>query len=188
MKEGGSWGVKSMAEPETVLLVFLSDQQIPNLLSIIHYKPDLLIMLETERMRKNDKARNLLDALEMAIKDRDYKKRCEIVPVEQSGFLESIITTLEKCYRKYPESRWYVNLTGGTKPMAIAAYEFFKAHRSALIYTEISQPDIGLRWDTGGKEKFEHRVKFINIDEDEREDLIKYLFERQRIYLKERKK
>ena len=42
--------------------------------------------------------------------------------------------------------------------------------------------------DQDGKEKFEHRVKFINIDEDEREDLIKYLFERQRIYLKERKK
>jgi len=47
---------------------------------------------------------------------------------------------LRQAYGKHPSADWIANLTGGTKPMSIATYEFFKALEGRLVYTNVASP------------------------------------------------
>lgn len=138
-----------------ILLCLLSDQHVPNLMSVQHYKPDRLVLVETPRTRNRETARHFLQALEVG--GLEYASRCHtyVVPVEDN--LPLIRAGLQEAHSRYPTAHWIANATGGTKPMSIATYDFFKAVGGKVVYTNFSHPEILVDLDTGAAEACSHR-------------------------------
>ncbi len=128
-----------------VLLCLLSDQHIPNLLSVHHFRPDRLVLVETPTMR--GKAKDLLAALRLGGLDFASDDRCHVQPLEAEDTLDSVRKCLQHAHGRYPAETWIVNLSGGTKPMSIAAYEFSKEVRACPIYVNIQKPNVMLNLD-----------------------------------------
>ncbi|MCR4416061.1 MAG: DUF1887 family protein, partial [Thermoguttaceae bacterium] len=76
----------------------------------------------------------------------EYEKRHEVEPVAAEDNLEVVGHALRRAFGRHADADWIVNLSGGTKPMSIAAYEFFKAVGARLVYVNVRQPNelIGL--------------------------------------------
>ncbi|MGO8747874.1 MAG: Card1-like endonuclease domain-containing protein [Thermoguttaceae bacterium] len=123
----------------TVLLCLLSDQHVPNLLSVHHFQPDHLVLVESDGMQKKHAARHLLAALRMG--GCDYDQRNTIQPLEAEDNLEAVGRALRRAFGRCAAEDWIVNLSGGTKPMSIAAYEFFKALGARLVYINVPRPN-----------------------------------------------
>lgn len=122
-----------------VLLCLLSGQHVPNLLSVHHFAPDRLVLVESAEMRNTSAAQHLLLALQMG--GRDYSDRCDVQSLEAEDSLESVGRALRQAFGLHPSADWIVNLSGGTKPMSIAAYEFFKAIGARLVYINVPRPN-----------------------------------------------
>lgn len=121
-----------------ILVCLLSQQHVPNLLSVQHEKPDFLVLVESEAMRRNHASKHFLTALDLG--GLGYADRCEILPLDDVADFIAIRKCFQGLYGKYPQDTWTINLAGGTKPMSIVAYEFFKAVGARLLYIEFSRP------------------------------------------------
>ena len=118
----------------TILVSLISDQTIPNILAIEHFKPDELLFVTTEEMERKNKVpaiMSTLDRLGLRYADRSSK-----VIVQEDSILD--------CHRKMDswiqereDAEFIINLTCGTKIMSIAAYEFFKDYSSKMIYIPV---------------------------------------------------
>lgn len=139
-----------------ILLCLLSDQHVPNLLSVHHYKPDRLVLIETAQMKARQVSSYFLSALKFG--DLNYDGRHHIEHLQTEDNLESVRKSLQSAYGKYPSGQWIANLTGGTKPMSIATYEFFKALGGKLIYTNVSNPELMINIVTNNVENCDHRL------------------------------
>src|SRR5262249_6240871 len=53
---------------------------------------------------------------------------------------------------------WIANVTGGMKPMSIAAHEFFKNLNERVIYIDVERPDLMLGLDGMDPEKCTHQL------------------------------
>jgi len=127
-----------------VLLCLLSDQHVPNLLSVHHFKPDRLVLIESTGMRHKAAARHLINALNLG--GLDYRVQSDIQPLDAEDNLEAVGRAVRCAFGRYADADWIVNLSGGTKPMSIASYEFFKAVGAKLVYINAHRPNelIGL--------------------------------------------
>ncbi|MGO9108470.1 MAG: Card1-like endonuclease domain-containing protein [Thermoguttaceae bacterium] len=139
-----------------ILLCLLSDQHVPNLLSVHHYTPDQLVLIESEKARKDGLADKFLAALELG--GLDYQARHHIYPLKAEDNLASVRQALQAAHGKYPNGQWIANLTGGTKPMSIATYEFFKERGGKLVYTNVSRPARLIDMNSDGTEDCGHRL------------------------------
>ena len=139
-----------------VLLCLLSDQHVPNLLSVHHYAPDQLVLIESVKAEKDRLAGKFLEALKLGM--LDYSARHHIEPLKAEDNLASVREALQVAYGKYPNGQWIANLTGGTKPMSIATYEFFKALGGKLVYTNVARPARPIDMNTGVNEDCSHRL------------------------------
>jgi len=86
------------------------------------------------------------------------RERHDIEPLDAEDNLEAIRTTLRRAYGKYASADWIANLTGGTKPMSIAIYEFFKALEGRLVYTNVAKPAVLLDIATQQTETCQHSL------------------------------
>jgi len=115
-----------------IMVCLISGQHVPNLLSIQSVRPDLLVLVVTSGMKGKDS--QLLKALEVG--GLDYSPKKVIIDLakgdEQSSYI--IYKKLNELYGKCPKDEWMVNLTGGTKPMSIGAYEFSKSRGLKTLY------------------------------------------------------
>jgi hypothetical protein len=139
-----------------VLLCLLSDQHVPNLLSVHHYKPDQLVLIESTAMKARGASRNFLNALRIG--GLEYENNAHIEPLESEDDLEAIRKALQAAYGQFPAGKWIANATGGTKPMSIAAYEFFKALGGKIVYTSFSRPTQLMNLGDGTTESFSHQL------------------------------
>jgi hypothetical protein len=139
----------------TILLCLLSPQHVPNLLSVHHFRPDHIVLVETAEMRKKGTATHFLRALHLG--GLNYEGRHEIAPLETEDSLQAVRNALDSVCAKNPAAHWIANLTGGTKPMSIATYVFFKERRDRLVYTSIAKPDVFLDIDADTREVCHYR-------------------------------
>lgn len=139
-----------------VLLCLLSEQHVPNLLSVHHYEPDQLVLVESDAMRRTHAAENFLAALKMGRLDYGSKHHVQSLSAEHD--LKEIRDSLQEAYGRFPSATWIANLTGGTKPMSIATYEFFKALGGKTVYTNLSQPEQIADLETSDIETFGHQL------------------------------
>ncbi len=119
---------------KTILISIVSDHTIPNILAIHHFKPDDLLFISTIVMEKKNKVLSTLKALNRL--SLEYKS--DPVIVREDSILdcdEKISNWIEG----KKDTDFIVNLTGGTKIMSIAVYEFFKDYSSKMIYIPISK-------------------------------------------------
>lgn len=139
-----------------ILLCLISNQHVPNLLSVHHFKPDQLVLVETEQMESRKVAHHFLSALKLGNLDYDARHHIELLKHEDN--LDSARKVLQTVYDRYPNGQWIVNLTGGTKPMSIATYEFFKTLGEKLVYTNVKFPGQFININKNSTGHFDHRI------------------------------
>lgn len=139
-----------------VLLCLLSDQHVPNLLSVHHYKPEQLVLIESTAMKSRGVSRNFLSALKIG--GLDYENRKHIEPLDTEDDLAAVRKALQAAYGCFPSGEWITNATGGTKPMSIATHEFFKALGGKIVYTNVTRPTQFMNLGDGTIETCSHRL------------------------------
>jgi len=91
---------------KTVHVVLVSDQPIPNLTTILQFRPDLALLLYTSDMcTQKDRLQTALKAKQISVEFR------EILPYD----LNNVIGVCEKILSDYRESDLSLNITCGTK-------------------------------------------------------------------------
>lgn len=121
---------------KTILVSLVSDQTIPNILAIQHYKPDELLFMTTEEMERKGKVSAILKTLDRL--DLKYEKHSNKIFVQEDSILDCH-RKIDKWIEGKEDSEFLINLTCGTKIMSIAAYEYFKDFSSKMIYIPISR-------------------------------------------------
>ncbi len=116
---------------KTVLVSIVSDHTIPNILAIDQFKPDFLLFISTAEMENKNKTQAILNTLHKLGLDYRDKYRTGIVKEDSLLDCERKIDEIVEGMEDY---KFIVNLTGGTKIMSIAAYEYFKDFDSKMIY------------------------------------------------------
>lgn len=102
----------------------VSEQTIPNILGIYHFKPDRVIFCSTDKMEKQRKTDAIVNTL--LLHGLDYSAKSERIIVDQDS-LTDCINKVELLIEKVEDEVDYVvNITGGNKIMALAAYEIFR--------------------------------------------------------------
>lgn len=119
---------------QTVHVCLVSDQTIPNIIGIHHEKPSKIIFASTAGMEEKGVTGAILTALRL--NGRDYAQRSETVIVDQDSF-DSCIKALRKIASGLSGCSITVNLTCGTKIMALAAFSVFRPIGARLVYTPI---------------------------------------------------
>ena len=133
-----------------LLISLISEQTIPNVLCIEHYKPDALLMVSTEKV--SGKINFILKGLKRISEDFDFseeKGNLWIVnvnpesPADVEGKLENWFADFKSRYgEKFDEI--IANITGGTKIMSLGLYNAVKltknlpAKKHTIAYIPIS--------------------------------------------------
>ncbi|MEW6380262.1 MAG: DUF1887 family CARF protein [bacterium] len=117
---------------KTILISLVSEQTVPNILAIHHFKPDELLFISTRDMEAKGKTSAILDTMSRL----GLKYQRDMIMVQEDSILDCH-RQLEEWIKGREDSEFVVNLTGGTKIMSIAAYEFFKDYSSRMIYVPI---------------------------------------------------
>lgn len=120
------------------LLCLLSDQHIPNLLSVHLFTPDRLVLVATKEM--TNRVAWFLNALRLSGQDYTAPERHSVIRLTSDDSLTVIRTALQGAFDQHPQDDWIANITCGTKPMSIGTYEFFKERGGRLVYTNLSRP------------------------------------------------
>ena len=119
-----------MVNRMNVLVILLSGQHIPNLLSVEAVKPDKIAYVETEDMKKSRAWSNLEKALEIS----NIKVEAESFQLKEENSINAIKRIFTKIKDQFCDDDITVNLTGGTKLMSIGAYDVFKDTSAQMIY------------------------------------------------------
>ncbi len=121
---------------QNIHICIVSEQTIPNILSIYHFKPDRLIFLTTERMEAEKRTDFILNALKIYGLDYTAIDKHERVKMNQDSF-EECQSKIAEIVNKHKDDKMVVNITGGTKIMSLAAYECFRDRVGHIIYIPI---------------------------------------------------
>jgi hypothetical protein len=108
------------------MILLLGEQPVPNLLPVLHEKPDMALMLYTQR---TDGQR---ERLSKVLSGRVNYEAMEVPPYD-------IVQIRRALENRLSEGEWrdqnvIFNLTGGTKPMAFAAYELAVHRKKDFLY------------------------------------------------------
>ena len=110
---------------KTILVSLISEQTIPNILIGAHYKPDIFWFISTPKMedkRMTECIENTLRLKGLLTQPDPIKK----VIVDQDS-LTDCISKIESLVEDITgEVQYIINITGGNKVMALAAYEIFR--------------------------------------------------------------
>ncbi|NUO09841.1 MAG: DUF1887 family protein [Candidatus Brocadia sp.] len=115
-----------------ILVSLVSEQTIPNILAIYHFKPDGLLFVSTKKMEDDGKTTAILKTLEKL----GFKYESKPIIVQEDSILDCH-KQINKWIEGKEDAEFIVNLTGGTKIMSIAAYEHFKDYSSKMVYIPI---------------------------------------------------
>lgn len=108
------------------MVLLVGEQPAPNMLPVRQLMPDAAILVHTDYTRMV--AKNLRDLLKPNCENLCC---CRVHPYKIPDILDSIRDYLLK---EFPNHSFIFNLTGGTKPMAIAAFQLAHIWSSPIIY------------------------------------------------------
>lgn len=147
-----------MSNETACLVCALTDQHVPNLLSVKRFRPRHLILVASGRML--GKAPLFLQSLKAA--GLDYQGgqaplRHSIIGLRNENLIQAIHQDMEAglCGVEIGDGM-VVNLSGGTKLIGIGLYTFFEDKGTRIIYTPANAPDtfIDMSDASGNAEKF----------------------------------
>ena len=105
----------------------ISDQLVPNVLPALVERPDRIVLLTSPQMTRQ--AQRLQDFLER----RGFS--CERVPIQAYGFAD-VLAACADVIARHDGDELVLNVTGGTKIAALAAYQQFYFASKRIIYTD----------------------------------------------------
>lgn len=114
----------------------VSEQTIPNILGIHHFKPDKVVFSTTEKMEQRRTTDSIINALKLYGLDYSPANRHENLYVDQDC-IDDCELKFSSVAENYKSDEIVVNLTGGTKIMVLGAYNAFKDKTKQMIYTPI---------------------------------------------------
>ena len=89
----------------------------------------------------------------------DYADRSTIVPLTRVDSLQDVLDELnKKAMQAFPDADWLVNLTGGNKLMALAAFQCFAGGKARRFYIEQNQPRTMIFLDTSAPEDSAYKI------------------------------
>lgn len=110
----------------TTIISLIGEQNLPNLLPILHLKPEQVILVYTDFTEQT--------AVRLTKLIRD---RAEVTRVQVDAYnIEETREKLQTAVSNLPASDLIVNFTGGTKMMSLAAYQTAVAHQATLVYLQ----------------------------------------------------
>lgn len=119
-----------------VHVCLVSEQTIQNVLSILHFNPDAVFLVSTKKMESEGRSKSIIKALEL--KGFDISKIYNpIVVIEDS--ITDCTKKIEEQISEIGDANFTVNITGGTKIMAISAFEVFKDYGAQIGYIPIGK-------------------------------------------------
>jgi hypothetical protein len=121
------------------LVCVISDQQIPNFLSIKHYQVDRVILAASQAMR--DIPKHLIQAL--SIKDPTIASKIITHDLGDSNLAFASLQNRFNCLlTAHPSDEWLINVTGGNKEMAFAALAAFQTvPNTRFLYINVDRPN-----------------------------------------------
>jgi len=116
------------------MICLVSRQAMPNVIPILMYKPQLVYLLMTEEERRCG----------YHLKNLFCKKNIEVKKIRGiSAYNELTINdTIKNILTELRCDDLTLNITGGTKLMAIGAYEIFRQNKLPIIYCNTEQREI----------------------------------------------
>ena len=109
----------------TAMILLVGEQPAPNLLPARRVNPDVTVLVHTEHTRQ--RAENLSTILQA----NTHCLLCPVVPYDITGVYDGLRGFLRD---HVPGHALTFNLTGGTKPMALAAYRLAEAGEAPFLY------------------------------------------------------
>lgn len=117
----------------TIMISLVGEQPIPNLLPILYVKPRHAVLVCTERTKKVSERLSLVlksDPLLVSVEEPPIVvEPYDMIKIENA--LKRVISDRSWCAKEV-----VFNLTGGTKPMALAAYRLAEQFRSPFLYVQ----------------------------------------------------
>jgi len=119
----------------TVMISLVGEQPIPNLLAVFYAQPQHAVLVCTEHTKTVSE--RLRSVLKERSKERGISVEDEPVAVDPYDMadIESKLKTVIR-EKNWPPDKVVFNLTGGTKPMAFAAYRLAEQLSSPLLYVQ----------------------------------------------------
>jgi Holliday junction resolvase-like predicted endonuclease len=110
---------------KTALILLVGEQPLPNLLPTRHINPAMVVLVHTDRTKEIAKR---LEGLLSAKKRLCQVEPYDLLKIEQTlqGFLSKQIAA--------SEYQLLFNLTGGTKPMSLAAFQVAAQRKAPFVY------------------------------------------------------
>lgn len=136
------------AQPDVCLVCLVSDQTLPNILATLHFTPDFLLFISTQKMEEARKTQAILRCLKERGPKWDYespRRRWEVlqVPPESVLDIQQRVGDWLAAQTRQGRARFFlVNLTGGTKVMALSAYDLFSQYRNRMVYLPIDKNEV----------------------------------------------
>lgn len=121
----------------TKMIALVGEQPIPNLLPIRHVKPVEVLLVRTDRTKQ------VSERLEKVIKQEVGVHFCQVDPYDIAKIYTKLTEKIEGL--KWSTSEIILNLTGGTKPMAFAAYQLAVNQSLQFMYLESEKGQSRLR-------------------------------------------
>jgi len=116
---------------KTIMISLVGEQPIPNLLAVLYEQPQRVVLVCTERTRVVSKRLGLL------LKERGISVEDKPVDVDAYDMAE-IESKLKGIIgeKSWSPDKIVFNLTGGTKPMALAAYRLAEQLSGPFLYVQ----------------------------------------------------
>jgi hypothetical protein len=119
------------------LVCLVGDQTVPNITVAVHFEPEFLLLISTSSMERKGKTRAILETLKL--RGLDYSDKHHKIEVLEDSIMDLQAKVSRWLDGAMEEYHFIVNLTGGTKLMAIAAYDLFTDFDSEMIYVAIGK-------------------------------------------------
>lgn len=141
-----------------LMVCLISGQHVPNLLSIRSESPapDRLVLIVTPLMKARNMHNHLLNAL--AAGGLDYRNRCDIKDLAKEDSIAETHDLLKTIQKEHRNDELIVNLTGGTKPICIGAYEFSKEKNLRTLYVPEGKQHVAIDLLRGSVVDLKHRL------------------------------
>lgn len=121
----------------TKMIALIGEQPIPNLLPIRHLKPIEVLLVRTDRTKQ------VSERLEKVVKQEVGVHFCYVDPYDIAKIYIRLTEKIEELKWSSPEI--ILNLTGGTKLMAFAAYQLAVNQSLPFVYLESEKGQSRLR-------------------------------------------
>ena len=114
----------------------ISQQPVPNITPTLdsRFKPKKVVLLVSQTMKK--KAQNLIKVYQ------NNQIKCELLSISDAYNLTEIMKVIEHYLNSHINENIVLNITGGTKPMAIAAQEVFTLYGKDIFYINIKTDEL----------------------------------------------